>query len=897
MLQGVRRSAIRSIVVFLGILAARPPVATAHEFLNLYYDLGVNITEEKELRPYRTKKINVKYAEYFPVAIKKRSIFIVGKDVTIDRPVESNGGDVYVFAERLYLSAPIDTRPRIVLSKPFWNDPFQFWSPPFQGDDRAQLHHLMRPNGKLQHVAQAFLDWYYWHDYWDDSCKCYMFRSLTTDVYDYDLHQAKLASADTIRRPSLPIMPYGLMVHRVSQEQGFDPSNGLDAPSMFDRQAFRSGNITVFAHELVFCKNCARTTLQEVQPVNGDPFDRIRTRFFVAGGLKGGRGGVGGTRCLPSLFGVSKGCSNTFGLAGGTSGEPGKGGDAGDVTVYLVDNPGQFAREQAAISHLRQCDSSTTQCVKLDAGAAQSIAALTDVEGGPPSQISLFRTPSFSELNRRKDGVRAKFVESSRVVTPVESLFGAVGSLRIEATTADAAISHFGLLADQASSATNYDWVRAIKCLAANRDFHATNGVQDGNCEDATPGMTTPSVRAMLTRLLESYLVDRQLALLPAIRRYVGVGGGPFSDRKDILEQLSCVTGQPRGLTDEERALVRRICEFRTIRDFGQPLSYLYRLGGVFARQNVSVDSISQETIAQLHRDVAAQLQRVIKELQSSRGLAYESFSRAEVARLESRVGVLTRALQRLGGQLTGGQPGLGVLADQVQQAAAAGASAAAAYAAGDYVTFGRGAYKAAGLTLQVLASTMDQSSPVPNWAALQNVDQELLSVRRELDGFLIEVEQYRRRLSIESNAVVADYLKNATRVENSRRRVRYDYGGMLQVALASYLVERNKEHFLERIDTIEGLITSFPDHLLTFAPMAPSGECGPTDYRTLHSFTDADPLGCVSVPTESTPYVLQLETSDQPFPLIVVNSSSPLFPVNFRGSVRKSDLIKIQLP
>src|SRR5262249_7692965 len=106
--------------------------------------------------------------------------------------------------------------------------------------------------------------------------------------------------------------------------------------------------------------------------IAADPFDLERSYFLQASGLKGGRGAAGSNH--------SYGYGNLYGMIGGLSGKPGRGGDAGNIEIHLVNNSED-----------------------LNALRDDLMQGMALVEGGEPAQSHQQRTPSIAALAANRD--------------------------------------------------------------------------------------------------------------------------------------------------------------------------------------------------------------------------------------------------------------------------------------------------------------------------------------------------------------------------------------------------------------------------------------------------------------------------------------------------------------
>ncbi len=247
--------------------------------------------------------------------IQGKDVVIFGSEVTITTPLLSNGGDVIIFTDHLHVAAPIDTRV-------YFDHDGDF----FEKDSE---------NG-----CRSILTWLKGADTVIDSFE--LFYRLSDDVWDDRKKQYVLKPAKRF-----PEAPAGMTLCA-------NPGSSSRGIEYFPIQAMkwenlRSGNITVFAHRITFCRECKKLNpnwngVKAEIPEIVEPKSLVKdTTLFNARGLRGSRGGMPFWGCAYRGASNPKVCVNP---PNHYRRGPFRGGDAGDVSIYLVNNTDTYQQEQ-----------------------------------------------------------------------------------------------------------------------------------------------------------------------------------------------------------------------------------------------------------------------------------------------------------------------------------------------------------------------------------------------------------------------------------------------------------------------------------------------------------------------------------------------------------------------
>lgn len=249
--------------------------------------------------------------------IVKADVLCMGEDVLLDSPVYSNGGDVIIWAARVRISAPIDTRVYINHSQ---LDYFQ---------DRVNL-----PGGGFHESADAQLTrWTQLDDRYIRSYRQYF--NWCTDC-------RQLGGATWIpRAPSglVPAYRVGVGNPQMYMKEGFAPFD-----DEIDFSALKSGNIYIMADTVEVADSLGSPSTSRDAPQCGSKAPGTYVPYAInASGIRGGRGGAGTPSACTDYAQVSVECRADQYLISGRSGPGGRGGDAGSVALIKVGAPWSVA--------------------------------------------------------------------------------------------------------------------------------------------------------------------------------------------------------------------------------------------------------------------------------------------------------------------------------------------------------------------------------------------------------------------------------------------------------------------------------------------------------------------------------------------------------------------------
>ena len=246
-----------------------------------------------------------------------------GDHVVVDTVLNTNGGDLIIFAETVTFNAPVDTRPYFTLRKAFY--PSYVYPPD---------NNWLETTDALPEVLKSYTDLLFWREYYDPADKVWKFSVSGPHVQLGKLDDNRLTSPYSA--PQLPgaLFPrFGLLI-----ENGV---RGNDAPTPA-AEARHSGNVLIVANKIEFCDKCIEPYPDTQLPTDvADYHDVQRRRFIITAGVKGGLGSPG---TQTSCFGKSASC---FGWDfQPISGHHGGGGDAGSVHIVTYGEDGSAGKNE-----------------------------------------------------------------------------------------------------------------------------------------------------------------------------------------------------------------------------------------------------------------------------------------------------------------------------------------------------------------------------------------------------------------------------------------------------------------------------------------------------------------------------------------------------------------------
>lgn len=529
---------------------------------------------EFEFESKITKEIDKKtYSTLQTDTITKKDIFIFRKNVHINDILRSNGGDVTIVADSVYINAPIDTRPYLDLKYIFWEPVLQY----------GRYYGL--PGTYDVGVIESFNSLYLWKEEYDAATKTYRYASVS-GVTSYKNEKEYIGKF--ISTPQLPHAP----LPRV--KNGIRRLNGSDAPDQISWEDVRAGTIRIYASEIRFCDLCLSALEQQPSPPSaGDPYDRNRSVFLQASGLKGGRGGAGMLGgCTTHRTSQTDACVDDFNRRGALSGKPGRGGDAGSVFLtYVGRTPTRLEITMVGLA--------------------------TRVKGGEPAQKALQRTPKYMALRNAKS--RSAFTDEVPIEN-IDKLYGRDGELIIKTVNSDEALSEIINFLLMKEIEGNYSISSMLRQYVDK------------------PEIFSYSPMGMLSIFLEESLTALQLQLLEALPE--SVAGKPRNlESSQFLSTVSCQTSEMSGYDIDTQRLLTSICYFTGPPDIDFVKSYLFNVGGIYKEKPIDVNvGIRHDDLIRKLTQVSVDLKKVLDEQKGLRLFIYEKVTQDQMDKMASEI-------------------------------------------------------------------------------------------------------------------------------------------------------------------------------------------------------------------------------------------------------------------
>jgi hypothetical protein len=247
--------------------------------------------------------------------IRKTDVVWFASKIEITKPLLTNGGNVILVADEVYLEAPIDTRIYV--------------------DHSADA--IEQTEGGTEYPLQYYLGAS------SNAYKSYqLFYHVSNDVWDAKTHQYVVAEAD-----AYPELPHGL-TPRIAQHfpiarDGENEHNFTRTGSYYyslDKQFLKSGNISIFANKISFCAECGPNRAdwhgeKPLRPECEKGASPLEDRTLInASGIDGSRGWIGAWGCKTGVSGTAE-CP-LFDPKLNQLFSPSPGGEAGSIDVNIV---------------------------------------------------------------------------------------------------------------------------------------------------------------------------------------------------------------------------------------------------------------------------------------------------------------------------------------------------------------------------------------------------------------------------------------------------------------------------------------------------------------------------------------------------------------------------------
>ncbi|MBR0842907.1 hypothetical protein JQ607_22120 [Bradyrhizobium liaoningense] len=785
--------------------------------------------------------------------VTKRDVFIFQKSVVVNEPLRSNGGDVLIVADELVLNAPIDTRVYLTLKiDPRFRRP-QYWQigSPKEWDDGVVS--LFWGFESAQQALSAFDALHVWYERYNSELLMYQYQAWDAKGWD------PRTSSNTLEVAQLPssLVPLGNMWAIPIGRGSFAPAatNGTNAPSdVVIRDSVRSGTIRIFANKIRLCDKCKEALSKTGQVTDGDPYDFNQAVFFQTSGLKGGRGSAGSP--FPCRFTTqarerNAACRNYLSSPGGLSGGPGKGGDAGSVEIFFVNNE--------------------------DEGDGELLKAITRTQGGQPAQASLKRTPSLLQLEANP--TRSAF--ANEVAVPLDgSLRGEDGKLAIQrGVSSDEAVGRV------ASILSRYDL----------KNYSIESLLEKSSADESLTSLLPSDI---FRYLLDAELADLQqqllIRLVPTIRGEISIISTP-----PWFATLSCDPAAYYILQPLYRDYISRICEFRIAQRLDGVKSYFYRIGGVIRpRPGDPIGEVRHDEIKNELSEGAKLLSQLLDEAKTARLTVFDRLSQERKASFLKAIEQLKQQRDDFEASLASSKSPdvIHFYKEKIANLIKIGERLSAAYAAVAAEKWSSAGDNLAGAINEFVDLTAGKKPPKSAPVDLAELDRSIQTAQANMASGMEAIRQARISIVEEKSENLKSLIRLRGRIANRRADARFRYASLLRVALQDYLqtpsdAEKRLESQLLRIGKSMH-VDSGTSPLLDPQPIIDA--CTKDSPTPVAKVTGL--LGCVQLSGEKGPYVISKKGARlDGFPLIAVNQEEQTYAVSF-GYLFRRDEIELTL-
>lgn len=774
--------------------------------------------------------------------VEKTDYFIFQKQVVIDEPILTNGGNVLIVTDELVLNAPIDTRVYMKVKPDYW-----VAAPP--GQDGIDFSSLGLALGAAPEGLLAFDSLYLWRETYDPKKKMFVY-SVAERPTSATKPGSQTLGTKVVELPQLPSGQVPLASWK-EYERRYDstkPTDGTDAPDGWVVwPAVKSGAIGIYANRISLCDRCTNNlsgfrTLEEIITIpstKADPFDQEeRAVFLQVSGLKGGRGAAG------SMYASEVG--NLVGMLGGLSGKPGRGGDAGSIEVHYVNH-------------------SPTE----DERSLLKLAALA--ERGAPAQSHRQRTPSLAGI--RAHPTRTAFRDEVPV-PDLEQLFGSEGKILIDSVDTDEAIRAIHEKLAEAELGANY----SAKLLIGK------------------PGLFSISPNSTLEIFLAQELVRLQSEFIGLLERKLTSSATSRLEYSPFFASLTCNPRAYPMLPDRQQEYLAKLCDFRAVAKSDPVSSYLFRVGGVYQDvPDINVSIRHQQIVVELNR--TQQLIRdAIDEIKDIHSLVFESISGQQRKQLENAVRKLQltkQALQDAYEAASKDQPGLAEYALAIAKAGQDFGEGLVAFYDENYllaaVKFESGMENfAEGLGPLLVAYKFPPSSL--NFAQL---DAAIKAVERDLKDFVALVQETKSNMMKSRGDNLRGLMLARYNLEEYRTSTRFDFASMIRAVLQEYFQTSDVTTLRKNLEVVRSTINEANNSLTLYLPSVRRLCLGNPTSIPFAQLTDK--AGCVEFDRRSS-YVILSKRPNSDLPLLVVSKADGSITRSLEQAFQASEIQKLPI-
>jgi hypothetical protein len=828
--------------------------------------------------PSDSPLITAQLATYNQKINKTDIVVLTTGDFTINAFTQTNGGDVIILANRVFINSPIDTRVYLDHSHPTIEGA--------NGGCLSAADYLTAAQ------LQSFQDFYaISNDVWNDSNQAYIPGTATvfpempfsfTSCAPHGQTSGDLIHPSVQGRANSPAL-------RARVEPGF-PSFRINQGSV------KSGDIIIYANDIQACATCLSPdySWNGLKPERFDPAHPVVDRTYLnARGIRGGRGFVNFWGCQQGDIGCGP-----LGHPSGPGGPPvaaigqapridaSSGGLPGYIELGFVNNHSRYADE----TNVTKPPTPASLAPRIGAtpgqfGADQHLDenCRTTSNGSPLPIPGPNPGSRFVFSCAPSDGTRGWFL-----ATPITTNDSSVSNSRIIELSPDSALFQVGVRLTAMGITRAYQFDDIL--------LPAKNGVYINNL--------SPSDQ--YEAFLQQAVVDGDNAVLSAAASLGSATTQPsIQVEPAVLQGLSADRGLFPGFTPRQYQLIERLHTLTSIVANGDPtVDQYFRAAAGLALRSIEdpTKNIDFNTMLQELTGIQSSVDALAPILTGTSMLLFEHFTIQDAATLQAKVDALRSALDDAEKKANDSHDIFKQIPGVLQ-------------AVQKIITDGRdiysdiyGASPETALTpAGDIVSGIDRIRQILNGSSVNpdDIRRLLADAQKAYDDFQAQATTFRQQLMSQQYA-------NVSKVVNDRRTLNSQvmqnllyFDDLLRGSIYEYRYNHQSAEFQRNIANISQtyVISGYPAGGLTTKPMP---ICGPGDMvvrlEDLNTGAARGVADCVSNDTATaTPLELRVRqgSSDvtQPLPLVEYSTTSTPAVISLQGRYNVADLIVVPTP
>jgi hypothetical protein len=694
----------------------------------------------------------------FAKGITKRNIVWIRDEIDVNKALRSYGGNIIIVANTLRINQPIDSRAYY----------------------RHDVDHFL-PDKTGNHLSVE-----------EEISGSDAYKGAYSDYYLHCFDCIKDSKGATY----IPEFPSGLtptMEGFWMNPPALNFPAGTNSPDdLLDPVAGRAGDIYIFAHEIIVSPDLAKPFLPDERAECHNKTIDFVPYAINAGGAQGGRGGAGiASPCVKDHTSGMFSCAPViYTIGGGLNAPGGRGGDAGNVLIRLVNY-----------------DNTAPDITDL-------LKTVTNVNGGMPGAYIKVRTPTALGAHT-PDGTRCSFTEESSWSPAYGGKPGR--PLEVKKLDTNEALSEVANLLNELDSRNDYDYKELAERAKTDRSIYSLHLSDE------------------LTHYLASSLVKAETQFVTDAdhRFYLSapVSGGYLSP---FLSTINSAKLDKSELTDRQIIFARELNAFKSLPDADPFIRYLQQSGGVlniysngaFARYTAQATRIDINTANQLLGQIEVKLDGIHRVL-------FEQFAHERAVEYANKIDALktsiAEAKRKAAAAANNGGPLQFIAAVVSALDGGIGGITAVVNALltkfnSDNPLVGGDAGLGQGLAnvSDSFRKLQDLTRSAPNDPTIQDLMTELTNLLTEYAAFKQSIEEDRERLLREQYRDFLDVLDSRYTLENKLQSDSAQFHDLLRIVIAGYLVDpaKDDEGFRNNLASLITFLNKFPIEEPYFRPI-----------------------------------------------------------------------------